>query len=329
MRYFVTGATGFIGGYFVRQLLERGHQVVALVRTPEKARHLADLGVELHKGDITDRESLRAPMTGVDGVFHMAAWYKLGARDTSMAEPINVGGTRNVLEMMRELGIAKGVYTSTVAVFSDTKGRVVDESYRYDGPHLSEYDRTKWKAHYEVALPMMRQGLPLVVVQPGLVYGPGDESSVHETFVSYLKGKLPVLPAGTTYCWGYVEDMAMAHILAMDAGRAGESYITAGPPHTLIDAMSTAQRITGIKAPKVHMPPGVMRVMAGITKVAGAILPLPAMYSAETLRSTAGVTNLASSEKAKRELGFTARSLEDGLRPTLAYEMKSLGMTRP
>lgn len=329
MRYFVTGATGFIGGYLVRQLVERGHQVVALVRSPKKVQALADLGVELHKGDIIDRETLRAPMTGADGVFHLAAWYKLGARDTGMAETVNVGGTRNVLETMRELGISKGVYTSTVAVFSDTKGKIVDESYRYDGPHLSEYDRTKWKAHYEVALPMMRAGLPLVVVQPGLVYGPGDESSVHETFVSYLKGKLPVLPAGTTYCWGYVEDMAMAHILAMDAGRTGESYITAGPPHTLIDAMSIAQRITGIKAPKLHMPPGVMRIMAGITKVAGAVLPLPAMYSAETLRSTAGVTNLASSEKAKRELGFTARPLEEGLRPTLEHEMRNLEMSRP
>src|SRR5215471_13727738 len=201
MNYFVTGATGFIGGRVARQLLAAGHEVITLARTPSKAQALVALGVTVHAGDITDKESLRIPMTGVDGVFHIAAWYKIGARETSQAETINVGGTRNVLEMMKELGIAKGVYTSTLAVFSDTKGQMVDESYKYTGSHLSEYDRTKWKAHYEVALPMMQAGLPLVIVQPGLVYGPGDTSAIHSSWVTYLQGKLPILPSGTTYCW--------------------------------------------------------------------------------------------------------------------------------
>jgi nucleoside-diphosphate-sugar epimerase len=147
MRYFVTGATGFIGGRVARRLVEAGHQVVALVRTPAKANELRDGGVELVAGDITDRESMRHPMTGVDGVFHIAAWYKVGARDKHAAQRINVEGTRNVLELMRDLKIPKGVYTSTLAVFGDTHGQIVDENYRYDGPHLSEYDRTKWAAH--------------------------------------------------------------------------------------------------------------------------------------------------------------------------------------
>src|SRR5690349_23783726 len=127
MKYFVTGASGFIGGQVARQLVAAGHEVVALVRTPGKADDLAKLGVQLHPGDITNKASLRAPMTGVDGVFHIAAWYKIGVRDKRDAEHINVQGTRNVLEMMRDLGIAKGVYTSTVAIFSDTHGQVVDE----------------------------------------------------------------------------------------------------------------------------------------------------------------------------------------------------------
>jgi len=128
MKYFVTGATGFIGGEVVRQLIAAGHTVVAVVRSPEKAQALTNLGVEIHQGDITDKASLRAPMTGADGVFHIAAWYKLGARDTSVAEKINVQGTRNVLELMQELNIPKGVYTSTVAVFSDTRGKGMDET---------------------------------------------------------------------------------------------------------------------------------------------------------------------------------------------------------
>ncbi len=133
MKYFVTGATGFIGGRVARQLLAAGHEVITLARTPSKAQELVALGVKVHTGDITGKESLRTPMTGFDGVFHIAAWYKVGARDKSQAETVNVGGTRNVLKMMKELGTPKGVYTSTLTVFSDTRGQMVDESYKYTG----------------------------------------------------------------------------------------------------------------------------------------------------------------------------------------------------
>ena len=233
MRYFLTGATGFIGGAVARQLAGAGHKVVALVRDPAKAANLAALGAALHKGDITAKETLRRAMTGVEGVFHIAAWYKIGEGTLDEARTINVQGTRNVLELMRELNIPKGVYTSTLAVFSDTKGQLVDESYRHDGPWLSIYDRSKWEAHYEVALPMIQQGLPLVIVQPGLVYGPGDKSPVRETLVQYLQRKLPLVPRKTAFNWAHVEDTARGHLLAMEKGQPGESYILAGSAHTL------------------------------------------------------------------------------------------------
>src|SRR5262249_21366487 len=134
------------------------------------------LGARVVAGDVTDRESLVAPMTGVDGVFHLAGWYGIGVRDPTPAQRINVDGTRNVLSVMQQLEIPRGVYTSTLAVNGDTHGQIVDERYYSGGPWLSEYDRTKWVAHYEVAEPMMRSGLPLVIVQPGGVYGPGDAS---------------------------------------------------------------------------------------------------------------------------------------------------------
>jgi nucleoside-diphosphate-sugar epimerase len=151
--------------------------VIALVRTPEKAGPLRDLGdaVTIAAGDITNRDSLRAPMTGVDGVFHCAAWYKLGvpAPDAGQAEAerINVEGTRNVLETMRELRVAKGVYTSTLAVFSDTGGREVDETHFHPGPFLSVYERTKWRAHYDVALRLIADGLPGVLKAASVVMG--------------------------------------------------------------------------------------------------------------------------------------------------------------
>jgi nucleoside-diphosphate-sugar epimerase len=327
MKYLVTGATGFIGGRVARQLLAAGHEVIALARTPSAAQALVALGVQVHAGDITDKDSLRIPMTGVDGVFHIAAWYKIGAREKSQAEPINVGGTRNVLEMMQELGTPKGVYTSTLTVFSDTRGQMVDESYQYTGTtFLSEYDRTKWKAHYEVALPMMQAGLPLIIVQPGLVYGPGDSSIVHEGLVNYLSGKLPMLPGGTTYCWGHVDDTAHGHLLAMEQGKVGETYIIGGPKYSLVEAFTLAEQISGIRAPRLHLAPWMMKAMAAMIGLIDTVLPLPEPYSAESIRSSAGVSYLGCNQKARRALGYAPRTLELGLPETLEYEMHQLGM---
>ena len=259
-KYFVTGATGFIGGEIVKQLIGRGHKVVALVRSPGRAGMLKALGVEMHAGDITDRETLKAPMTGVDGVFHVAAWYKVGVKDPH-ADQINVDGTRNVLKTMRTLEIPRGVYTSTVAVFSDTNGAMPDETYRYDGNHLSEYDRTKWIAHYRVAEPTIETGLPLMIVMPGLVYGPGDTSGMHTALVDLLRGRMPFTPARTAFCWGHVEDTARGHILAMEKGTLGQTYIIAGPRHTFEYAFALAASIAKVRAPLLHPGPHVMRAI--------------------------------------------------------------------
>ena len=319
-RYFVTGATGFIGGELTKQLVGRGHQVVALVRSPEKAALLKTLGVELHTGDITERESLRAPMQGADGVFHVAGWYKIGVAEPA-AEAINVGGTRNVLEVARDLAIPRIVYTSTVGVFGDTHGEVVDESYYTRGPFLTEYDRTKWIAHYEVAVPMARAGLPLVIAMPGLVYGPGDTSAVHTTLAQLLRGRLFTTPSRVAFAWGYVEDTARGLRQAMESGRAGESYLLTGPVHTFQDAFALAARIAGKRPPPLHPPPALMRLLAS-----GVAMVERARPSAETLRLMAGTTWIGSSAKADRDLGFTTRPLDEGLRHTIEHELRQLGM---
>jgi nucleoside-diphosphate-sugar epimerase len=325
MKYFLTGATGFIGAHVARQLVEAGHQVIAIVRNPSKAKDLTDLSIAVHKGDVTDKESMRAPMTGVDGVFQIAGWYKIGVRDKSAGEQINVQGTRNVLELMRELGIPKGVYTSTLAVNSDTHGQLVDETYRYDGPHLSEYDRSKWAAH-QVAEQFIAGGLPLVIVMPGLVYGPGDTSSVRTTFIQYLQRKLPMIPRRTAFSWAHVDDIARGHILAMEQGRPGESYIIAGPTSTFEDAMALAEQITGVPAPRLRVSPGPLKAMAAVMGVIEKVVPVPDDYSAEYLRINAGVTYIGDNAKARRELGYNPRPLKEGLAETLRHEMRLLGM---
>jgi len=323
-KYFVTGATGFIGSEIVKQLVGRGHKVVALVRSPGKDVILKALGVEIHVGDVTDRESLTVPMTGVDGVFHVAAWYKVGVKEP-LADHINVDGTRNVLTTMGALGIARGVYTSTLAVFSDTKGAVPDEHYYYDGAHLSEYDRTKWLAHYRVAQPKIEQGLPLSIVMPGLVYGPGDTSGMHTALVDLLRGRLPMTPARTAFCWAHVEDTARAHILAMERGKSGETYIIAGPRHTFEYAFDLAASLGNVRAPLFHPGPHTMRAMAAAMSAVGRFMTLPPAFTPEALRVLAGTTYFGSNEKAVRELGYSPRPLEEGMAQALEHELRLLG----
>jgi nucleoside-diphosphate-sugar epimerase len=326
MKYFVTGATGFVGGHVARQLRLAGHDVVALVRDLERAEALVTLGVKPVQGDVMERESMRAPMTGVDGVFHIAGWYKIGVKDRTSGVAINVDGTRNVLGLMKELKIPRGVYTSTLAVNSDTGGKLVDETYRFSGRHLSEYDRTKAAAH-DIAENLIRDGLPLVIVQPGLIYGPGDTGPSHDVLVDFLKRRLPLTPQRTAFCWAHVDDVARAHILAMERGRAGESYFTCGSVHTLAEVIRLAEAISGVPAPRLAAPPWMLKGLSGLMKVVDRVVPVPASFSSEYLRVIAGTTYIGRNAKAREELSWVPRPLKEGLAETLLDEMKVLGMT--
>lgn len=319
MKYFLTGATGFVGGCLARQLRDAGHEVVALARNPEKANSLRQIGVTVVQGDVTDKESMRAPMQGCDGVYHVAGWYKLGVKDKSPGQQINVNGTRNVLELMKELNIPKGVYTSTLAINSDTHGAMPDESFHFSGKHISEYDRTKAAAH-EVADAFIREGLPLVIVMPGLIYGPGGTSMSDEALRLYLKKKLPLIPSRAAYCWAHVDDVVRGHILAMEKAKPGSTYIIAGPAHKLTEAFALAKKITGIRKP-LTVPPFMLKITAAFSWLAERLFTLPEMYSSEALRVQAGVTYLGDNSKARNELGYDPRPLEQGLRQTLEYEL--------
>ncbi|HEX2990275.1 MAG TPA: NAD-dependent epimerase/dehydratase family protein [Anaerolineales bacterium] len=322
MKYFLTGATGFLGGVLARHLRQAGHDVHASIRDPNKASELQSMGVRLFPGDVTDKESMREAMQGVDGVFHVAGWYKIGARDISPAEKVNVQGTRNVLELMRDLRVPKGVYTSTVAINSDTHGELKDESYRFSGRHLTEYDRTKAAAH-DIAVQFIAERLPLVIVMPGVIYGPGDTSGLRQSLIDFLKGKLPMLPTEAGFCWAHVDDTADGHILAMEKGVPGESYIIAGEACTHAEAFQLASHISGKPVPKV-VSPTLFKVMSSLVKPFDNVLP--ETYRSESLRILAGVTYWGDNSKAKRFLGYKPRPLTEGLESTLRHEMSLLGM---
>ena len=320
MEYFITGATGFVGGHVARQLLADGHEVVALARTPSTATDLEAAGARVVEGDITDRESMHESMTGVDGLFHVAGWYDVGADDPTLGERINVEGTRTVLELMAELDVPKGVYTSTLAVNSDTDGQLVDEDYTYVGPHLTEYDRTKWAAHREVAEPMVRDGLPLVTVMPGLVYGPGDTSVFGDALRDFLRGDFPAVPREVAYCPGHVEDVARAHLQAMEHGTPGEDYIVGGDPVTLVELFDVVAELSGRDPPRT-VPPWLFRVLAPVAGLLERVVPLPKDYRAESLRVLAGATYIGDNSKATAELGLEHRPLREGLRATVEHEL--------
>lgn len=322
MKYFVSGATGFVGGALVKKLREQGHEVHASVRNPDKAKDLQAIGVKVFNGDVTDKESMREAMQDVDGVFHVAGWYKIGAHDKSDAARVNLQGTRNVLELMQDLKIPKGVYTSTCAINSDTHGQVVDENYHFNGKHLSEYDRTKAAAH-EVAKEFIQRGLPLVIVMPGLIYGPGDTSTLRDNIINFLKGQLPALPDQAGNCWAHVDDIVQGHILAMEKGRIGESYIIAGERYTFTDAFKLASEITGKPAPRT-IPHRMFQVISVIVKPFDGIMP--PTYTSEGLRVTAGVTYMGDNSKARRELGYSPRPFREGWGETLRHEMRLLSM---
>jgi len=321
MKFFLTGATGFLGGVLARQLRALGHDVNAVIRSPEKANELKTLGVTLFKGDVTEKESMQEAMQGTDGIFHVAGWYKIGAKDKRQGEKVNVQGTRNVLELMQELRIPKGVYTSTLAINSDTHGELKNESYRFTGRHLSEYDRTKAVGH-EIAAEYIAMGLPLVIVMPGGIYGPGDTSSLRRTMIDYLRGQLTMLPSNAGITWAHVEDIAQGHILAMEKGVPGETYIIAGEPATYQQAFQLASHITGKPAPRI-VPYQILKLMSYLVKPFDAFMP--EIYTSEALRVVAGPTYWGDNSKAKRFLGYNPRPLTEGLESTLRHEMSLLG----
>lgn len=328
MQYFVTGGTGFIGTNVVEQLVDEGHEVITATRSRSNANHLPD-EVEVVEADITDKESLREPMRGVDGVFHMAAWFYIGPgpQNRETARRINVEGARNVFELIDELDIPKGVYTSTIGVFGDTNGDVVDETHRPDDPGLCVYFRTKWRAHYEVAEPMIEDGLPLVVVQPGGVFGPGDKEygSVRSPFFDWFQGDLPMLPRGLILPYDYVEDTARAHLLAMEEGTTGEEYIIASEPRQTIDIFAQAAEMTGRSPPRT-VSPVLFQFLAKVMRPVEMLTTPPRGLEPEVFRTYGGTEIRVDNSKGKRELGIEHRPFEEGLREYLEWELDQQGM---
>ena len=315
MRVVVTGGAGLVGRAIVDLLRERGDTVVALVRDPRRASFLADKGAELVPSDLSDVGAITESMRGAEALIHAAGSYRIGipASERPAMWDANVGTTTRILDAGAAAGVPRIVYVSTVNVFGDTHGRVVDETYRRDlgEGFLSWYDETKYRAH-EVAEQRIAGGAPIVIVMPSQVYGPADHTAVGEQLRLANTGRLRYR-AGDGVRLGLVhtEDLAAGIVGALDRGRLGETYVLSGPRATLGEAIAIAARLGGHAPPRLRMPDGLVRAMAPLGRMIGR----PNL--AEIVSASAGVSYLASSAKAESELGFTARDLEAGLRDTL------------
>jgi dihydroflavonol-4-reductase len=320
MRVFVTGATGFIGGRVVRRLRDRGDEVVALVRSPERAAGLEAIGCEWVEGDLSSAVAIRRGMDRCDAVVHAGAVYKVGipAGERQSMIDANVHGTERVLDAAIELGVGRIVYVSTAGVFGNTNERIVDESFSRDSEEfLSCYDETKYRAH-QIALDRIAAGAPVVIVQPTSVYGSGDHSEIGNIIDQVRTGKLKMMvfpEMGLDFV--HVDDVAAGVLLALDRGRVGESYVLSGEVGRMRTLVETVADMTGRTPPRRSLPVGVMKMAVPVGPLVGKALGFPPNLR-ELIRTSDGVTYWTSHEKAERELGYAPRDLRTGLEETLA-----------
>lgn len=319
MRIFITGGAGFIGLAVVRRLVQRGDRVMAIVRDPDQATALADLGAEMRAGDLSRTAAIVDAMRGTDAAIHVAGMYRVGipaAMRPAMLDS-NVGVTHRMLDAVATAGLDRLIYVSTVNVAGNTKGRIIDERYRRDLSEgfLSYYDETKYLAHRAVR-ERVDSGASIVIAMPGATYGPRDHSGIGQQLRSAYEGTLGYLAlADVGISAVYVEDAAAGIVAALDRGRVGESYILGGENTRLRDAMRVAARIGGRSLPRLELPTALVRVGSHAPQALARAVGLPDDLG-EVLRASLGVTYWASSAKAATELGYRPRDLGTGLRAT-------------
>ncbi len=322
MTTLVTGATGFLGSHVARLLVQRGDAVRLLVRPSSPAKLVEGLRAERVEGDLRDAASVRRALEGVDTVYHVAADYRLWARDPREIYESNVSGTRNLIEASRRAGVARFIYTSTVATVAVPKnGLLPDENTVTTlAEMIGEYKRSKWLAEQE-ALGAAAAGFPIVIVNPTTPVGPGDAkpTPTGKVLLDFLQGRMPAY-VDTGLNFVPVEDAAAGHLLAAEHGRSGERYILGGENLTLKALLDMLARASGRTAPRVRLPHAVA-MAAGYVDAAFSFLtrrepriPLDGVRMARH-------SMFVNTEKARQELCFSPGPVAAALgRAVLWYE---------
>ena len=315
MRALVTGATGFLGTRLVGRLLERGDTVVGLARSPTAAQKLIDRDCKFVQGSLTQEPAVRAAVQGCDVVFHLGGQNAIGITrsERSTMETSNIRGTELLFEAAVDEGVGRILYVSSLVVFGNTRGQVVDESFnRTEARFLSWYERTKYLAH-QAALSRISDDAPIVIVQPGHVYGPGDHSLIGEQLERAASGTLryrafPELGLVLSY----VDDVVNGILLAAEKGAVGRSYILGGERTTLGAAIQRAARAGGHEPPTWTVPSPALKALAPLSRVLARVAQAPSNLN-EVVNASENVTYWASDQRARNELGYSPRSLDAGL----------------
>ena len=315
MTTLITGATGFVGSHVARLLAARGHQVRALVRSPGRSNALDGIPCERVTGDLTDPPSLERALCGVRRVFHVAADYRLWARDPAEIYRSNVEGTRNLISIAVAAGVERIVYTSTVATVAVPveNGHLPDESTeaRFE-QMIGHYKRSKFIAEREV-MEAAREGAPVVIVNPTAPVGPGDwkPTPTGRIIVDFLNGKMPAY-VDTGLNVVAVEDVAAGHLLAAENGRIGERYILGACNMTLKQILDALAKITGRPAPRVKMPHAVALAAGYADQWFSRLTGREPQIPVEGVKMSRHRMFVAS-DKAVRELGYKPTSVEAAL----------------
>jgi dihydroflavonol-4-reductase len=320
MRVLVTGGTGLVGGAVVRELLARGHQVRALVRPHANLTHVSAAGVELARGDVLDRPSVEQALRGCQAVIQAAGVSDIAAEKKRLFE-INAGGVEVVLGAALAAGVERAVLTSSTAALGGSgRPRVMDEEVTSSAGTIGIAHFVSKLRGEEVALDLAARGLPLVVVRPAFVLGPGDVygSSPAVLRKLALRQLTVYVQGGASFC--DVRDVARGHVEALERGRVGEAYILGGHNLTMDQFVDRTCRLAGVASP-LRVPYALATAALRLTRMAHALGGPPPAVSPDLLLASSLYT-FVTSAKAQRELGYTIRPFEESVRDTLRWYLQ-------
>jgi dihydroflavonol-4-reductase len=320
MKTLVTGATGFLGSHVARALAGCGENVRVLVRPSSDLRALEGLVADRFTGDLRDRASLDRAMDGVQRVFHVAADYRLWARDPREIHESNVNGTQNLLDAARRARVERFVYTSTVATIAVPREGALpnEETQSSVNEMIGNYKRSKFKAE-ECALRAAEAGMPVVIVNPTTPVGPGDwkPTPTGKIIVDFLNGRMPgYVDTGLNFV--PVEDCARGHLLAAERGRIGERYILGGRNLTLKQMLDILASTCGRPSPRWKFPYVLAYAAGWVDTGVSRLLGREPQIPLEGVRM-ARHRMFVDASKAERELGFAPGPIEAALERAVAW----------
>ena len=321
MKYFVTGATGFLGSHVARALLAQGAELRLLVRPTSRTENIDELNAERHVGDLRDLDSLRKGMAGCEFVFHVAADYRLWAPKGQELYASNVEGTRNILQAARDAGVRRVIYTSSVATMGfGSNGRPTDENSPVSlASMIGDYKRSKFMAE-QLVLKAAADGQDVVIVNPTTPIGERDikPTPTGQIIVDFLRRKFPAY-VDTGLNLVDAADCAQGHLLAMEKAVPGERYILGGENLTLKQILDKLAAITGLPSPKIRLPYAVALATGAVdTLVTGKMLGREPRVVLEAVRM-GRKKMFVSSSKAERELGWSPRPVDGALRRAVEW----------